>query len=173
MFLTHIKQFSVNRSPINKSIRGFFFQILESKQFKNQQKRKERVLVQSAQFTFQMHCVWVLTAFIWTLWWNCKGGRWVLCQSGLTATQTHSVSIRPQTPCWTRAGEAAPVMTRSLQQGGGPAEANESEAEEGGGLGIMRGCMRAGGKRSFVERWELIETHSDMHVYARLLASLY
>lgn len=67
-------------------------------------------------------------------------------------------------------------MTRSLQQGGGPAEANESEAEEGGGLGIMRGCMRAGGKRSGVERWELIfliETHSDMHVYARLLASLY
>lgn len=48
----------------NKSVNeGNFFQILESKQFKIQQKRKEGVLVQWAQFSLQIRCVFSVDCF--------------------------------------------------------------------------------------------------------------
>lgn len=69
-------------------------------------------------------------------------------------TLAHSVPIRPQTPCETRAGTAAPVMARSLQEGGQRGTERERE-KEGGGLGIMRGYMRTDEEGKEEDHWTM------------------
>lgn len=88
------------------------------------------------------------------------------CVNEASQQHTRTHSFRSQTPRETRAGTAATVMVRSLQERGKRrGQRGRERGKEGGGLGIMRGCTRTDEEVDEEERWSEVNLIYFMDIH--------